>query len=115
MTTTTAVDPSALIERVRTYLPEDRVDLVERAFYYAAEKHEGQSRKSGEPYIIHPLDAAITVASLKLDANAVAAALLHDVQEDCGVTPEELRGQFNAEVARLVDGSVRQRTPRPCA
>jgi GTP pyrophosphokinase len=110
MTTTTAVDPSVLIERVRTYLPEDRVDLVERAFYYAAEKHEGQLRKTGEPYIIHPLDAAITVASLKLDANAVAAALLHDVQEDCGVTPEELRGQFNAEVARLVDGATKLET-----
>ena len=59
MTTTTAVDPSALIERVRTYLPEDRVDLVERAFYFAADKHAHQTRRSGEPCTKHRLDAAL--------------------------------------------------------
>jgi GTP diphosphokinase / guanosine-3',5'-bis(diphosphate) 3'-diphosphatase len=105
--TTTTVDPTALLLQVREYLPEERVALVERAFDFAAEKHAGQTRKTGEPYIIHPLDAAETVASLKLDANTVAAALLHDVQEDCGVTPEELTERFNAEVARLVDGATK--------
>ena len=105
--TTTAVDPTPLLVKVHEYLPEERVALVERAFAFAAEKHDGQFRKSGEPYIIHPLDAALTVASLKLDANTVAATLLHDVQEDCGVTPEELTKEFNAEVARLVDGATK--------
>jgi GTP pyrophosphokinase len=105
--TALAVDPTALLLQVREYLPDERVDLVERAFEFAAEKHQDQFRKSGEPYIIHPLDAAETVASLKLDANTVAAALLHDVQEDCGVTPAELTERFNAEVARLVDGTTK--------
>src|SRR5215203_1205435 len=105
--TTTAIDPSPLITRVREYLPEERVALVERAFEFAAEQHASQRRKSGEPYIIHPLDTALTVASLKLDANTVAAALLHDVQEDCAVTPAELTERFNAEVARLVDGATK--------
>jgi guanosine-3',5'-bis(diphosphate) 3'-pyrophosphohydrolase len=105
--TTTAVDPTNLLLRVREYLPEERVELIERAFEFAAEKHDGQVRKTGEPYIIHPLDAALTVASLKLDANTVAAALLHDVEEDCGVTPQELTDRFNPEVARLVDGATK--------
>ncbi|MGH2588858.1 MAG: RelA/SpoT family protein, partial [Dehalococcoidia bacterium] len=105
--TTTVLDPTPLLMQVREYLPESRVALIERAFEFAAEKHDGQFRRTGEPYIIHPLDAAITVASLKLDANAVAAALLHDVQEDCGVTPQDLTERFNAEVARLVDGATK--------
>jgi GTP diphosphokinase / guanosine-3',5'-bis(diphosphate) 3'-diphosphatase len=107
MTTIDAVDPRLLLARVREYLPPERVTLVERAFHYAAEKHAPQTRKSGEPYIVHPLDAAMTVAGLRMDANAVAAALLHDVQEDCGVSPEELTRVFNAEVARLVDGATK--------
>jgi GTP pyrophosphokinase len=105
--TTTAVDPTPLLLKVREYLPEERVALVRRAFDFADEKHAGQTRKTGEPYIVHPLDAAITVAGLKLDANSVAATLLHDVQEDCGVTPEELAREFNPEVARLVDGATK--------
>src|SRR5688500_3648297 len=105
--TTTAVDPSLLLAQVAEYLPPERVALVQRAFDFAAAKHEGQTRKAGGPYIVHPLDAAQTVASLRMDANTVAAALLHDVQEDCGVTTAELTSLFNAEVARLVDGATK--------
>ena len=104
---TTVTDATPLLARVREYLPPERVALVERAYEFAAEKHRDQRRQTGEPYIIHPLDAALTVASLKLDANTVSAALLHDVQEDCGVTPAELTQLFNAEVARLVDGATK--------
>jgi guanosine-3',5'-bis(diphosphate) 3'-pyrophosphohydrolase len=105
--TTTAVDPTPLLLKVREYLPEERVALVRRAFDFADEKHAGQTRATGEPYIVHPLDAALTVAGLKLDANTVSAALLHDVQEDCGVTPDELAREFNPEIARLVDGATK--------
>src|SRR5436309_189857 len=115
--TTVSVDATPLLTKVQEYLPPERVALVERAFEFADEKHAGQLRKSGEPYIIHPLDTAYTVASLKMDANTVAAALLHDVQEDCGVTPADLTRLFNAEVARLVDGatkleSIKLRNPK---
>ncbi len=99
--------PEALVARVSAYLPPERVKLVERAYAFAAECHEGQLRLTGDPYIVHPLDAAMTVADLQLDADAVAAALLHDVQEDCGVPNEELRRRFGPEVARLVDGATK--------
>ncbi len=74
-----------LLERARAYLPDDRIDLIQEAYRFAAESHADQLRKSGDPYIVHPLDAALTVADLQLDTDAIVAALLHDVQEDCGV------------------------------
>ncbi|TAK61662.1 MAG: bifunctional (p)ppGpp synthetase/guanosine-3',5'-bis(diphosphate) 3'-pyrophosphohydrolase, partial [Dehalococcoidia bacterium] len=107
---TTAVhDPSVqpLIDKVSGYLPAAKVQLIEEAFAYAAEAHRGQMRLTGDPYIVHPLDAAITVAGLQLDAAAVAAALLHDVQEDCGVPNDEIKKRFGAEIARLVDGATK--------
>ena len=94
----------ALLEKVRSYLPPDRVVLVEEALDYAREMHKGQLRRSGEPYIEHPVNAAKYLADLDLDAQTIAAALLHDVVEDCGVTVEELRARFGDDVARLVDG-----------
>ncbi|MBF6599334.1 MAG: bifunctional (p)ppGpp synthetase/guanosine-3',5'-bis(diphosphate) 3'-pyrophosphohydrolase, partial [Dehalococcoidia bacterium] len=97
----------SLIDRVSGYLPRASVSLVEKAFAFAAEAHCDQRRLTGDPYIVHPLDAAMTVAGLQLDGPAVAAALLHDVQEDCGVPNEELRKRFGAEVARLVDGATK--------
>src|SRR3990172_4710963 len=93
-----------LLERAGTYLPPARLKLVEEAYQFAEAAHEGQLRKSGEPYIVHPLDAAMTVADLQLDAAAIAAALLHDVQEDCAVPNQELKRLFGADVAKLVDG-----------
>jgi GTP pyrophosphokinase len=107
--TTVAHEPSVqpLLEKVTGYLPADKVRLIEEAFAFAAEAHRGQLRLTGDPYIVHPLDAAITVAGLQLDAAAVAAALLHDVQEDCGVPNDEIKRRFGAEVAKLVDGATK--------
>ena len=94
----------ALLDKIHEYLPQDRAQLVEDALSYAREMHEGQTRRSGEPYIEHPVSAASYLADLLLDATTIAAALLHDVVEDCGVTIDELRERFGDEVARLVDG-----------
>ncbi|MCH8950203.1 MAG: bifunctional (p)ppGpp synthetase/guanosine-3',5'-bis(diphosphate) 3'-pyrophosphohydrolase, partial [Chloroflexi bacterium] len=92
-----------LLTKIRSYIPDDQIGLIEEAYSFAESSHAGQLRKSGEPYMIHPLDAALTIADLQLDAVAVAAALLHDVQEDCGVPNQELKRRFGAEVAHLVD------------
>jgi len=107
--TTIAHEPSVepLIERAAAYLPPDKIQLIREAFAFAAEAHRDQLRLTGDPYIVHPLDAAMTVAGLQLDAAAIAAALLHDVQEDCGVPNEELKRRFGAEIAKLVDGATK--------
>jgi guanosine-3',5'-bis(diphosphate) 3'-pyrophosphohydrolase len=93
-----------LLAKVRAYLPADKTELIEDALAYAAQKHEGQMRRSGEPFIEHPINAAKYLADLTLDAQTIAAALLHDVVEDCGITVEELRTRFGNDVASLVDG-----------
>ena len=93
-----------LLEQARAYLPEERVRLVEEALAFATARHAGQSRRSGEPYIHHPISAAKYLVDLHLDAATLAATLLHDVVEDCGVSLDELQRRFGAEVARLVDG-----------
>ncbi len=96
-----------LLERAGAYLPQNRLKLIEQAYDFASACHVDQKRKSGEPYIIHPLDAAMTVADLQLDAPTIAAALLHDVQEDCAVPNADLKKRFGAEVAKLVDGATK--------
>ena len=96
-----------LIEKTQAYLPGDRTHLIEEAYRFAEECHRDQVRKTGDPYITHPLDTAATVADLQLDASAVAAALIHDVQEDCGVSNAELTKRFGREVAHLVDGATK--------
>jgi GTP pyrophosphokinase len=93
-----------LIDRVSRYLPEDKTEMVQAAFEYAADCHQGQVRLSGEPYIVHPLEAAIYLADLNLDANTVMAALLHDVMEDCDISYRDIQSRFGEEVAKLVDG-----------
>ena len=93
-----------LIERVSAYLPEDSTELVGQAYRYADECHIGQMRKSGEPYIAHPLETALFLAELRLDTHTIVAALLHDVVEDCGVSLEEITQRFGPEVSKLVDG-----------
>ena len=85
-------------------MPEDRIGFVSDAYDFAELSHRGQVRKSGEPYIQHPLSIALHLSDLKLDSNCIAAALLHDVIEDCDVTPEQLDSRFGPEVTRLVDG-----------
>jgi len=94
----------AVLARAAAYLPPKGQDLVREAFEFAAERHAGQLRKSGDPAITHPLHAAETIANLQLDASTIAAALLHDVQEDCGVTNEEIAKRFGPEVAVMVEG-----------
>ncbi len=93
-----------LLDKVASYLPAAKVKLVRSALEYATSAHKGQMRRSGGPYIDHPVSAATDLADLSLDAPTIAAALLHDVIEDCGVSVEELQNAFGEEVARLVDG-----------
>ena len=96
-----------LRDKVREYLPPERLALVEDAYNFALKAHEGQRRKSGEPYLEHPLQIALTLAELQLDATALAAALLHDVPEDCGVPISQIETRFGPEVAKLVDGTTK--------
>jgi guanosine-3',5'-bis(diphosphate) 3'-pyrophosphohydrolase len=93
-----------LLKKTGSYLPADKLGLVQKAYEFAQEQHRGQVRLSGQPYITHPLQTAMYLADLHQDASTLAAALLHDVVEDCGVSTEDLAEQFNPEVARLVDG-----------
>ena len=93
-----------LIEKARVYHPDVDADLLRRAYAYAAEKHEGQARRSGEPYITHPLAVALILTELEMDDATLAAALLHDVVEDCGVSRDQLAQEFGEEIADLVDG-----------
>lgn len=93
-----------VVRRASEYLPSDRLPLIREAYAFAARCHEGQTRSTGDPYITHPVAVASLVANLELDHHALAAALLHDVREDCGVKNETLREKFGPEVARLVDG-----------
>ncbi|SFB66622.1 RelA/SpoT family protein [Butyrivibrio sp. YAB3001] len=93
-----------LIKRVRKYHPSDDISLIEKAYTQAAEAHKDQLRKSGEPYIIHPLCVAIILADLEMDKETIAAGLLHDVVEDTICTKEEIENCFGADVALLVDG-----------
>ena len=94
----------AVVTRASAYLPPKGRELVEQALEFAAQQHAGQLRKSGDPAITHPLHAAETIANLQLDASTIAAALLHDVQEDCGVTNQEIEKRFGPEVAVMVEG-----------
>ncbi|WP_050181269.1 RelA/SpoT family protein [Domibacillus robiginosus] len=93
-----------VIDRTRAYLNEEHVGFVRRAFEYAKEAHKHQFRKSGEPYIIHPIQVAGILAELEMDPATVASGFLHDVVEDTEVTLQDLADEFNAEVAMLVDG-----------
>lgn len=93
-----------LMEIIGKYLPPEKVAIIRDAYNYATKAHEGQLRKSGEPFFEHPLKVALTLAELQLDTSSLAAALLHDVPEDCGVPITEIEKKFGTEIARLVDG-----------
>ena len=93
-----------LISRVRKYHPSDDISLIEKAYKLAFEAHKTQVRKSGEPYIIHPLCVAIILADLEMDKETIAAGLLHDVVEDTICTGEEIKQMFGSDVELLVDG-----------
>lgn len=93
-----------LIRRVHKYHPSDDISMIDKAYATACEAHKDQVRKSGEPYIIHPLCVAIILADLELDKETIVAGLLHDVVEDTIMTNEELKEQFGPDVELLVDG-----------
>ncbi|MBE9513977.1 MAG: bifunctional (p)ppGpp synthetase/guanosine-3',5'-bis(diphosphate) 3'-pyrophosphohydrolase [Chloroflexi bacterium] len=98
------MDASSLVAKASKYLPPDSVSSIEAAYEFAAKAHHGQFRRSGEPYVEHPLYAAMTLADLGLDVDTLIAALLHDVPEDCGITLSEIEASFGPEVSMLVDG-----------
>ena len=93
-----------LIARVHKYHPSDDISLINKAYRLASDAHNGQARKSGEPYIIHPLCVAIILAELEMDKETIVAGLLHDVVEDTIFTTEEIEQEFGTDVALLVDG-----------
>src|SRR5436190_6157031 len=93
-----------LVEKVRAYSPDADVELLRRAYVFSAFEHRGQVRRSGEPYLIHPLAVADFLADMRLDAAAVAAGLLHDVVEDTLTTIERINELFGPEVAHVVEG-----------
>ncbi|MBO5552198.1 MAG: bifunctional (p)ppGpp synthetase/guanosine-3',5'-bis(diphosphate) 3'-pyrophosphohydrolase [Lachnospiraceae bacterium] len=93
-----------LIDKLKKYHPSDDISMIEKAYRIAQEAHEGQRRKSGEPYIVHPLCVSIILADLEMDKETIAAGLLHDVVEDTIMTNEDIEEQFGDDVALLVDG-----------
>ncbi|MBX3246765.1 MAG: bifunctional (p)ppGpp synthetase/guanosine-3',5'-bis(diphosphate) 3'-pyrophosphohydrolase [Myxococcales bacterium] len=93
-----------LVSKVRAYHPQADVELIEKAYRYSERMHEGQKRKSGDPYFIHPTHVAGIITELRLDTSSLCAALLHDVVEDTDVTEKDIAQQFGEEVAFLVDG-----------
>ncbi|MBS0613065.1 MAG: bifunctional GTP diphosphokinase/guanosine-3',5'-bis pyrophosphate 3'-pyrophosphohydrolase [Proteobacteria bacterium] len=95
---------SQLLEKLEAYLPPVQVERVREAYEFGAEKHRGQKRVSGEPYITHPVAVADILADLRLDADTICAAILHDVIEDTPTAKAEIAGLFGQVVAELVDG-----------
>ncbi len=101
------VEKEKLLAKAQAYLPEEQVTLVEKAYNFALDAHLGQLRKSGEPYLEHPVSVAMILAELQFDGATLAAALLHDVLEDCGVSVGEIKTNFGDEVAKLVEGTTK--------
>ena len=89
---------------INEYLSVTEVAVINKAFKFAEKCHEGQFRKTGDPYIVHPIYTAIYLANMRMDSQTISAALMHDVIEDCGVTYDEIESLFGKEVAGLVDG-----------
>jgi hypothetical protein len=101
---TTVIRFEDIAEKVERYHPNADLDLLRRAYLLSAQMHKGQVRKSGEPYLMHPLAVAYILAEMRLDVICVTTGLLHDVVEDTHVTLAELERQFGPEIAHLVDG-----------
>ncbi len=93
-----------ILEKVEAYNPQSDQDLLRRAYVFSAREHRGQVRRSGEPYLVHPLNVAAILADMKADDVSIVVGLLHDVLEDTLTTKEAIAQQFGAEVAELVDG-----------
>src|SRR4026209_1070632 len=93
-----------LVEKVRAGNPDADTELLRRAYVFSAYEHKGQVRRSGEPYLVHPLEAADILADMRLDVVAIAAGLLHDIVEDTPNTIEKIRELFGEQVAHVVEG-----------
>src|SRR6476469_4669323 len=93
-----------LMKRMQENRPHDDLSIVKKAYDFSLKHHEGQSRASGEPYLVHPLEVALVLAEMKMDAVAIAAGLLHDSVEDTSVTIVDIRKEFGEQVAHLVEG-----------
>ena len=93
-----------LVETLESYLTEEQIQTIMQAYEFGAAAHDGQTRKSGEPYISHPVAVAQELAGMHLDAQAICAAILHDVVEDTEASITDIEDQFGGEVAILVDG-----------
>jgi GTP pyrophosphokinase len=93
-----------LLNKIRSYFPQADLKVVEKAYYFSERAHEGQIRRSGEPYISHPLSVAGILADLHLDLDSIVTGLLHDTIEDTHATLDEIRREFGDAVAQLVDG-----------
>ncbi|MCD6599293.1 MAG: bifunctional (p)ppGpp synthetase/guanosine-3',5'-bis(diphosphate) 3'-pyrophosphohydrolase [Dehalococcoidia bacterium] len=98
------MDIDSLMAKIDEYLPTDKQGLIKAAYEFAAQAHKGQVRKSGEPYLEHPLQVAMALANLHLDRDTLIAALLHDIPEDCDISLDDIEIKFGSEVAKLVDG-----------
>ncbi len=108
---TTLLRLNDIIERVQAYHPNADADLIKKAYVYSYEAHRGQVRKSGEPYLTHPLEVSCLLADMKLDEYAICAGILHDTVEDTKATKEELETLFGTEVAEIVDGVTKLNIP----
>src|SRR5215471_10047599 len=93
-----------LMKRVRENRPGDDLSIIRRAYDYSLTHHAGQTRASGEPYLVHPLEVALVLADMKMDPVAIAAGLLHDSVEDTSVTIVDIRKEFGEQVAHIVEG-----------
>src|SRR6266568_7885468 len=93
-----------ILDKVTSYNAAADLDLIRKAYVYCAKVHQGQTRLSGEPYLVHPMEVAGILAELKLDAPTVVTGLLHDTVEDTLTTLEELADIFGEEIANLVNG-----------
>ena len=93
-----------LLKKVRANRPSDDLEIIRKAYDYSLQHHKGQSRASGEPYLVHPLEVALVLAEMKLDPVAIAAGLLHDSVEDTSVTIEDVEREFGEQVAHIVEG-----------
>ncbi|WP_455244297.1 RelA/SpoT family protein [Petrachloros mirabilis] len=100
----TVMDIDQLLDRVKSYNSDADLGMVRKAYEFSAKAHEGQVRRSGEPYLQHPIAVAGVLTSLKTDVTAIVAGLLHDTLEDTVATPEELEKEFGKDVVHLVDG-----------
>jgi GTP pyrophosphokinase len=93
-----------LLRKIRSYRPNDDLTLVKKAYEFSSRHHQGQTRASGEPYLVHPVEVASVLADMRLDTTAIASGLLHDAVEDTSVTVDDIRAEFGEQVAHIVEG-----------